>query len=330
MVRIDADLECKLRHTPQQADHYPVLLHLQIPPWPVMSPVNRSSRRKKPPPKLNQHAIHAIQSVPEDRAVAQADLDAFVYRFLPSADFLSSLSANDHYFIVNTLIWQWANQRYGYKAYQRKPWVSDQCWDLIVQCNDIATELATRIRFLSKNIRYYLHSTTMMNNLFLIWKGFLKYSQAHKAVAALSKTTRLEYKENLKAGLFEANFFNDSRTFWEYERAKAGARPRRLGKLPPVPARRRTPAERAAITAENLKGTVTTQADWGPYDMPVIAASPQEMIDTIISQVEVPPSSVIVSNPTPSHFIHEDNSQEEFGDNIYGQPRFTDQEKFNL
>ena len=64
-------------------------------------------------------------------------------------------------------------------------------------------------------------------NLFLIWKGFIKYDQAHKAVAALSKATRNEYKNNLKAGLAEPNFFNDSRTFWEYERTKVGARPRR-------------------------------------------------------------------------------------------------------
>ena len=276
-VRVDVELERLIRHTPKRVDHYPVVVHLEIPPWPVI----RKRLQVLPAPKLNQYAIHANQNVPEDRAVAQADLDAFVARYLPNKELLLSLPADDHYFVVNTLIWLWSQQRYGYKAHQRKPWVSDQCWDLIVKCNDIATELATRLDLPKKNICHYVHTKTLASNLFLICKGFIKSDQAHKAVAALSKATRSEYKDDLKAGLAESTFFNDCRTFWEHERTKVGARPRRLGKLPPVPARHRTPSERADITADNLKGYVTSKQEWGPHDMPAILASPQEMMDNI-------------------------------------------------
>ena len=58
--------------------------------------------------------------------------------------------------------------------------MSDQCWDLTVKCNDVATEVATRLDLLKKNIRHYMHTQTLASDLCLIWKGFIEYDQPIK------------------------------------------------------------------------------------------------------------------------------------------------------
>ena len=169
VVKVDQELEERMRHIPSKIDHYPISIHFEIPPWPII----KRQRKSPPPPKLNQHAPHAIQSVPEDNSISQADLDEFIARFLSELCLHSSLSADDHYYIVNSSIWQWAHRRFVYKAYQKKPWISDQCWDLIVKRNDVATETSIQLNVLKRSIRQYFHPAVVYQNIFYRGKFFV-------------------------------------------------------------------------------------------------------------------------------------------------------------
>lgn len=254
-----SDVERLVRHCPHRSDHYPMFVDLLVPPWP-------KKRRKlvnSNASKVNQITMHSVNRIPEHKEIAMADLDAFVHQHLPDPDTLNALPIDTHYNLVNGISWHWNRNRFGYAPQQNSDFIDDNMWSMIVERANVGSEIASRVA-LGRIWKHLISYRSMFANFFCVWACISKWQRIHKSLWEASASNRALKASQIRASMHEATALHDPRTFWRCERAISGARPRRLGKLPPIPSRRPTVEERAESVRQIYKGQHTSLGEaWG-------------------------------------------------------------------